>query len=906
MALSITAIPVIANDYLKIYFKDGHTERHYMHLVESISTTKFDLEGNLHDDYQMQQIIMPDTTYSYYLADIDSMSFKKVDEEQLKQDIENVTTSLKQIYLQSSNIEEMASHIDDIRNLDGVEDVRQSGSDLIVQIRDWHNLYFTFHEIHQKPETPSGILTNMVNSINRKKNKPLHPVTEDGTPIKVAIAFQMVDNYEEQEDEETIRALNNKFSTMGFDAHFVPNELTGEILDVDFYKRRMFDYNVIYVSTHGSYSEGKHGFLTGERFANFWNLPDERDDMEDISFSPVYYKDEKNDGIFYYEVLWYKRVSEDVIRKSKSRFDGAGPHIVFMGACESLNGDGTLTREHKGIPEDRRGSRAVADIFIDKGTDVYLGYNEKTKHCDLAADEYFSIILNGGSLEGAFHYLNKDLKDEKTSAKAALIDIFKNSNSKGIFLVKTQTLSKTEQEAKNEYLANGQVNLTGSTSIYNASESGPEYYGFRLGNVPNVETLEEHQYQELKSNNIHYTGTGVVDMEFSAVAYPHSGQIVYYRAFTHDGIHYNWGEERHFTVYDALAVSANAVSLKVGESSSVEIISGSGNYTVVSDDEDVAIARIYDNATIEIKGMSVGTVTITVTDTKSGQTVTIEVTIVEDETPIALAVSANAVSLKVGESSSVEIISGNGDYTVTSDDEDVAIARVYDNATVRIKGVSVGSATIIVTDTKSGQTATIAVTVMGAINPDVSPEGVEAIDLGLPSGTKWANCNVGATKPEEYGGYYAWGETEEKDYYNKSTYQYYQNYYFVNIGNDISGTEYDVAHVKWGGDWVMPTLDEIKELYNNCTYGWTTINNVNGCKFTGPNGNSIFLPAAGYHWDDWGNDGLIGTGSNCSYWSSTRSRTYTTMAYYLYFEGIANRNYYFRDIGRSVRPVVRN
>ncbi|MBO4315774.1 MAG: hypothetical protein J5867_07425, partial [Prevotella sp.] len=81
----------------------------------------------------------------------------------------------------------------------------------------------------------------------------------------------------------------------------------------------------------------------------------------------------------------------------------------------------------------------------------------------------------------------------------------------------------------------------------------------------------------------------------------------------------------------------------------------------------------------------------------------------------------------------------------------------------------------------------------------------QAVDLGLPSKTKWASCNVGATKPEEYGGYYAWGETEEKEVYDESTYKYYQNDEYVNLGSDISGTEYDVAHVKWGGNWRMPT-----------------------------------------------------------------------------------------------------
>lgn len=122
-----------------------------------------------------------------------------------------------------------------------------------------------------------------------------------------------------------------------------------------------------------------------------------------------------------------------------------------------------------------------------------------------------------------------------------------------------------------------------------------------------------------------------------------------------------------------------------------------------------------------------------------------------------------------------------------------------------------------------------------------------AIDLGLPSGTKWACCNVESSSPEGYGGYYAWGETEEKSDYDRYTYKYYNDItgYIINIGSNISGTQYDVAHVKWGGSWRMPTKDEIEELVNNCTWKWTTYNGVNGQLVTAPNGNSIFLPAAG-------------------------------------------------------------
>ena len=182
------------------------------------------------------------------------------------------------------------------------------------------------------------------------------------------------------------------------------------------------------------------------------------------------------------------------------------------------------------------------------------------------------------------------------------------------------------------------------------------------------------------------------------------------------------------------------------------------------------------------------------------------------------------------------------------------------------------------------------------------PAALEAIDLGLPSGTKWANMNVGAEYPEDCGDYYAWGETEEKYYYASSTYAYYEDGSYIDIGSDIAGTEYDVAHVNWGGDWQMPTLDQIKELLDNCTYTWTTVNGVKGGEFTGPNGNSIFLPAASYF-----SNFSIDQDVSGIYLSSTQDLD----KYYNNYSLVFNKHYAkwgfgVRYNGRSVRPVVRN
>ena len=177
--------------------------------------------------------------------------------------------------------------------------------------------------------------------------------------------------------------------------------------------------------------------------------------------------------------------------------------------------------------------------------------------------------------------------------------------------------------------------------------------------------------------------------------------------------------------------------------------------------------------------------------------------------------------------------------------------------------------------------------------PEVPNEnGYEYVDLGLPSGLKWATCNVGATKPEGYGNYYAWGETKTKVSYISSN--------SLNYGkqmNDISGnSKYDVATAKWGGNWRMPTKAEQEELKNNCTWTYTIQNGVYGFKIKSKtNSNSIFLPVVGPIVD--GCDG--GT-----YWSSTPYEYGNLEAFYLNFVNHNPDIYsHYRYIGRPVRPV---
>lgn len=203
--------------------------------------------------------------------------------------------------------------------------------------------------------------------------------------------------------------------------------------------------------------------------------------------------------------------------------------------------------------------------------------------------------------------------------------------------------------------------------------------------------------------------------------------------------------------------------------------------------------------------------------------------------------------------------------------------------------------------------ATCQITVTGGS----SDPGEEVVDLGLPSGLKWRSMNVGASKPEEYGNYYAWAETSPKSNYSSSNYKYpatnlgdgmivYAKYDSTPIhgdGKTVLEPEDDAASVNLGNGWRTPTFNEFKELRENCTWKWTTRNGVNGMLVTGPNGKSIFLPGGGWYT----NTTLTGKTTYGSYWTATGSGD---IAHAVDFaNGYVDKAVLPRSDGRSVRPV---
>ena len=221
-----------------------------------------------------------------------------------------------------------------------------------------------------------------------------------------------------------------------------------------------------------------------------------------------------------------------------------------------------------------------------------------------------------------------------------------------------------------------------------------------------------------------------------------------------------------------------------------------------------------------------------------------------------------------------------------------------------------------------------AITAVEAKIVDYFPENVY-VDLGLS--VKWAICNVGADKPEDYGDYYAWGELAPKESYTWENYRFrtsgddegtvklskYTSLYYTSmldednrffIADDKTqlDLEDDVAHVKWGGDWRLPTNEEMNELIDSCTWTWTTLNGVNGCLVTsnrpGYTDRSIFLPATGKYGFETSNKSA---GTWGHYWSNSVNKDQSSYnaGVLAIGSGYAAVKITFRAHGQSVRPV---
>ena len=758
--LTFMAMPMMGQDYMNIFFKNGDSRKFYMKNITGITATKVDADGVEHDDYICQQITTIYDNYIYRLEDVDSITFTKIDEEKAEQNFVSAMPKVFSAIEDCETIKDVKNHLAEILQIEGVENAWSDGNQLYIKISESETFSFIFDQFAD--------LSSDFNSfqIQRILSRAKETVKPKGAKMTAVVINQQHKDEDRRKKMSGCDDLVSAFRACGIEADYM-DEPT-----VDFFynnstnpaNKHFYDYDLIMLSAHGFYGrqlyystedrfiEGLkcHSIITAEDIKDIkfkaknqsedttdqpsekkwkkyyddfrdWRTEHSYDDISESHLTFGFVK-EKRDNIWYW--VGHPQLTEYFFRDvAKGTFKNPNT-ILFNDACESLKGDdGTSDR--------------FAKILFGKGLGMYLGYTETNCTGFWAGVSFYLNMLAGMSVEQSHQSLKSWFKEEtsatfkegeidKTPYGAQLLILPENKN-KDVFLFPVHTVSVNQEDVVSQFNKDRSIEISATTSfvfVYDVTTLVPS--GFKYGQNPNnlSEMVSSEKVVGMDDDNVQFSAK-ITNLE--------PDTEYYYQAYTYDGKYFNYGDICSF------------------------------------------------------------------------------------KTP-------------------AEIPS-------------------------------------------------------------------EAVDLGLPSGTLWAKWNMGATAPEEYGDYYAWGETEMKKGYGWYNYEHCDGTKETchDIGAEISGTKYDVAHVKWGGDWQLPTADQINELVKNCKHKVTTSKGVKGTLVTGPNGNTIFLPCAGFM----AGTTLYGPGKYGLYKSGTRCGSDMKESWLLNADADGFvRIGIWNSTGHSVRPVI--
>lgn len=540
--LVCSIMPMQAYEYFTIYFSDGtKSNAFYATDVDSICYSKIGLDSIEYADWQVQEIYTCDSIYRYSLAQIDSLSFKDVDENLIAERIAKVSKSVLPIYAQCNSISEIVPYIPLLNQIEGVEKAWTDIQTLFVKVKDWSTLFFYYPDESIQSDTSFTSASRAVETKSDDEARPHIPIDAKS----ICIVYQMANahQFEETVDKKNLKEeclnLKKECEKWGLETFF------NDAPSPDFFVEDIFDYDLVFINTHGCYDsyEKLHWLITGEKIgeseevSSFDDLTDEFIDksLSDAIFNKFdsmhpyalegyisfYYTKEKQENEKW-KIVWYTMISEKLIGYSPCKFKDPGRAIVFNSACQSLKGD------------EGKDNYSLAKVFENKGAGCYLGYNNTNTVGIEAGCSFFIELLNGKCVESAFMSLPESQRIE-IRKDTALLKMLPNNSS---FCISAPVTFGCITVGESNY------KLLGCIKILNNQESVSSYrYGFLLSTSSAM-----LQPDTIKAENNYDDGTLYMNWEKTFdVRNLQPNTTYYYCAYMNDGYSDCYGEVKSFT-----------------------------------------------------------------------------------------------------------------------------------------------------------------------------------------------------------------------------------------------------------------------------------------------------------------------------------------------------------------------
>lgn len=536
-----------AYEYFTICFKDGtKSEAFYATDVDSICYSQIGLDSLEYIDWKVQEIYTCDSVYRYPLSEIDSLSFKDVDVNVVAEDIDRANSVIVPLYAQCESTEELSQHISTIRGVEGVEDAWTNAYSLFVKIRDWGVISFNYAPVFTETDCNfSPLQKKMLRRVNNIfENAHIHNYYNN------ACIYNHMANDENPGFEDSRRVVANlkgMYERMGISCDALSN------LKPSFFRNQIFNYDLLFLITHGEYDGTNHWLLTDEELFSM-EAPYGLVDGVVMSFAfdslikkyPLYSPNMIGIGVTFeiqdgkYCIKFYTKISDRFISSSSNHFNNNT--IIFNAACQSLTDNDSL-----------------AKTFIKKGACCYIGYDNVVRVGRLGGQDFFESLLNGSCIYGSYEDIYAGYKSEvfyvngiKYEPKIKMVVRENDYNNIGkICITHSETLKSDDvsQGGNIQMQLKGRIKKIDTPSISNYYS-----YGFQWSTNSDMSQAKEGKADASNYDNATLYMNWGKTLDNNILK---SGTTYYYRAYMDDGYSKCYGEIMSFTTKDGLCPDNN-------------------------------------------------------------------------------------------------------------------------------------------------------------------------------------------------------------------------------------------------------------------------------------------------------------------------------------------------------------